>query len=338
MLRGSQSSEVGGFFKLISNTWFHYYVRGGTIDNSANLRKMLKNKVFEKYLSEPRLKPYFRTCNNDVKRGLELYQLNARLSAAFLPLLSLVEVTVRNAFDEALSRFFATPDWSESFEKLLKTESENKVKELIVRYGIPPKGFNDSEPLLSTAKTLRSIKNKITRDKENIIRDKIKREIRKFKEYKELNDFQFLIRLEEEVAKELKDKKIEFKHREIISNSNFGFWTTLLKEDVYRVTKGVFIDEFPNRGVLGRKEIAEILDKIRKFRNRVAHNEPLCFIDEQFDLSETREAYELCRKILHFLNQDLEVFSEELYIIYDELKHVEQYIVQLPIIIGYDDK
>lgn len=290
----------------------------------------------EKYLSEPRLKPYFKACSS-IEKVLELYQLNARLSAAFLPLLSLLEVSIRNAFDEALEGFFDRADWTEDFVNLLEREHKDKIEKLTRKYGQPPKGFNDKEPLMSVARNIKSIKSKIVKEKEGFIRDGIKRKMRQLPESKSLNEFEFLTKLNEKVKNELEVQILVCSHNEFMSNSIFGLWTSLMKEDVHRVTKGILMKVFHNKGDKNRKEIAEVLDKIRKFRNRVAHNEPLCFNNTVFDLTATRNIYELCKETLYLLNQDLKIFSEELYIIHEELKNIQHYITHLPIIIRTHD-
>jgi hypothetical protein len=61
-------------------------------------------------LSEARLRPYLDACQQDVGRAMELYEWNARLSAAWLSLLEAVEVTTRNLFNDELCSQYGN-DW-----------------------------------------------------------------------------------------------------------------------------------------------------------------------------------------------------------------------------------
>lgn len=70
---------------------------------------------FEMLISTQRLARYKAACNNDTRRTYRLYRANIRLSRAFLAVLSIFEVVLRNKIDlhyktqfEAIS---GTPDW-----------------------------------------------------------------------------------------------------------------------------------------------------------------------------------------------------------------------------------
>jgi len=54
---------------------------------------------------------------------------------------------------------------------------------------------------------------------------------------------------------------------------------------------------------LNRKDIYSDLDKIRTFRNRIAHHEPLCFDSSDIvNVSYAREIYTLTIRYIDFLN------------------------------------
>lgn len=246
------------------------------------------------------------------------------------------EVCLRNAIDSEFNNFFKSKEWFEPFAELLIKESDAKIARLKIKYGEPPKGFNDNEPLKQTAKQIKSNKNKLIKSIENDIRDSIKSTIRKIDPYKSLNPFEQLNYLAEETKKALLSRAnpINISHSYIIADTNFSFWTSMFKEDLFKVTKGVLLNIFPNRGDLDRQDIYSILDGIRNFRNRVAHNEPICFKQQKFDLSDVNKTYENSKKILYLLNNDLEIFSTELYMIHDDLRNIESFINRLPIILG----
>ncbi|MDF7675980.1 Abi family protein [Neisseriaceae bacterium ESL0693] len=74
-------------------------------------------------LSQPRLNTYLRETKNDILKAIELYQLNAEVSAAFLPSLNICEITIRNAISEALKKRYGD-EWARNpgFERSLPNE------------------------------------------------------------------------------------------------------------------------------------------------------------------------------------------------------------------------
>ena len=71
----------------------------------------MKVNTFLKYLSQPRLNKFIHHFPSDYNKALLLYRSNVRLSQAFYPLLSILEVSVRNALDIQLSAHFHDPEW-----------------------------------------------------------------------------------------------------------------------------------------------------------------------------------------------------------------------------------
>jgi hypothetical protein len=71
----------------------------------------MKFKEFEKALSKARLSRYLSACNGDETKALSLYKLNIRLSEKFYAILSLFEVTLRNAIDIHYSLQFNDREW-----------------------------------------------------------------------------------------------------------------------------------------------------------------------------------------------------------------------------------
>lgn len=70
---------------------------------------------FERLISQQRLARYKAACNNDTRKTYGLYRANIRLSRAFLAVLSIFEVVLRNKIDLHYTAQFAAisgnPDW-----------------------------------------------------------------------------------------------------------------------------------------------------------------------------------------------------------------------------------
>src|ERR1700712_5245615 len=65
----------------------------------------------ENYLSSQRLQRYLAAYSGDQDRAIKLYTANIKISQSFFPLLSLLEVILRNQINLKLSMHFGDPDW-----------------------------------------------------------------------------------------------------------------------------------------------------------------------------------------------------------------------------------
>jgi hypothetical protein len=71
----------------------------------------MKAHYLKYYLSGPRINIYLAKANNDFDKAYRLYKLNIELSEAFYPILSVLEVSLRNSIDETLKLHFKDPYW-----------------------------------------------------------------------------------------------------------------------------------------------------------------------------------------------------------------------------------
>ena len=136
-----------------------------------------------------------------------------------------------------------------------------------------------------------------------------------------VNDF-----LKREV--ERSEKVLLQKHRNItagrvIAELNFGFWNSLFETHHYALLKGVPGTIFKSLPTgTGRKEINLRVQQIRNLRNRISHNEPLCFKDKAFDLAYVNEMYIMISDFLKWIDpqiinslgkENLDSVSHEIY-------------------------
>ena len=81
-------------------------------------------------------------------------------------------------------------------------------------------------------------------------------------------------------------KGISVSAGKILAEQSFGFWVSLFEPAHYRLTGGSVIHSFPHKPPhINRRAIFSILCKIRDFRNRIYHNEPVCFNGTAVDFS-----------------------------------------------------
>lgn len=92
-----------------------------------------------------------------------------------------------------------------------------------------------------------------------------------------------------------------YTHDRLVSELSFGFWTTLFDRPQFRAGGQNLHTIFTNRPTgTQQRSINQDLDKIRQFRNRIAHHQPLCFnSQDQVDMTFSQERYDL---ILQYTN------------------------------------
>ncbi|HEY4063191.1 MAG TPA: hypothetical protein VGM30_14895 [Puia sp.] len=72
----------------------------------------MKYVEFERLISPQRLNRYNAACNNNTRKTLSLYRANIRMSQAFLAVLGIFEVVLRNKIDQHYkAQFTAAPEW-----------------------------------------------------------------------------------------------------------------------------------------------------------------------------------------------------------------------------------
>ncbi len=55
----------------------------------------------------------------------------------------------------------------------------------------------------------------------------------------------------------------------------------------------------------GRKEINNIIVQVRELRNRINHNEPICFVNRRCDFSYVKDMYRKICDFLTWINPDI---------------------------------
>ncbi len=92
----------------------------------------------------------------------------------------------------------------------------------------------------------------------------------------------------------------------IIAEQTFGFWSDLFEVHHYRILRGKPIQIFQKLpSGFGRKLVNDELDKVRRFRNRINHNEPICFSGNVIDFTETSAVYNSITNLLNWIDPEL---------------------------------
>ncbi|WP_289024410.1 hypothetical protein [uncultured Salegentibacter sp.] len=97
----------------------------------------------------------------------------------------------------------------------------------------------------------------------------------------------------------------------VIAEQSLGFWTSLFDPHHYKLIGGVVIHCFPNKPAqVNRSILNQKLNNIREFRNRVYHNEPICFNANNIDFTEAISIKEEIYELLEWIEPDLVDYVE----------------------------
>ncbi len=117
------------------------------------------------------------------------------------------------------------------------------------------------------------------------------------------------------------EKNERYTHDRLVSSVSFGFWTYLFNKQPFRKGGLTLLAILPNRTKgLGQKAIYKELMEIKKFRNRIAHYEPICFdaIGNK-DVGFASTNYNQIMKYIYFLGYDRNKLFVNLDILPDEI-------------------
>lgn len=93
----------------------------------------------------------------------------------------------------------------------------------------------------------------------------------------------------------------------IIAEQSFGFWTSLFEPHHYRLIGGCVIHVFRNKPrSINRSIISQKLNRIREFRNRIYHNEPICFNGSHIDYTNSISILNEINELLEWMNPELQ--------------------------------
>jgi len=92
----------------------------------------------------------------------------------------------------------------------------------------------------------------------------------------------------------------------IIAEQTLGFWTSFFENHHYILLKGTVIRCFPLKpAAINRRLISTRLNKIRDLRNRIYHNEPICFLGNNIDFKEVESTLQAINELLSWIDSEL---------------------------------
>lgn len=104
----------------------------------------------------------------------------------------------------------------------------------------------------------------------------------------------------------IRSQRNEISSPGVIAEQSFGFWTSLFDPHHYRLINGTIIHCFSCKpGHVNRSTISQKLNRIRKFRNRIYHNEPICFFDTHIDFQNAEKVREEIFETTAWIDKEL---------------------------------
>jgi len=97
----------------------------------------------------------------------------------------------------------------------------------------------------------------------------------------------------------------------IMAEQTLGFWTSLFETHHYGLIGGVVIHSFPNKpAYVNRRILSQKLTQIREFRNRIYHNEPVCFNGHTIDFTIASAIKNEINDLLAWMDHDLPNYAK----------------------------
>lgn len=233
--------------------------------------------VITKFISAARLHKY-ESVSNSNKQALKLYHANLRLSQAFYPLLSLLEVMIRNAIDVEFTRYFNDNNWL-----------QNQRRGFMIDPNLTYTHWN----------TGRIITNSFLKDEVN------------------------------KAIKNIRKSRVIVTNSKIIADLKFGFWIALFDSTHYAILNGLPIRIFSNLPTgASRQSVDRTLTRIRDFRNRLYHNEPIIFSKDSagnpvYDLTNASMVYHDIQDVFSWFGLNFTDWTKRINNIDLELKRTE---------------
>ena len=116
----------------------------------------------------------------------------------------------------------------------------------------------------------------------------------------------YILREVQKAEKKISDRKVKITTGRVIAEQTLGFWNSFYEVHHYALLSGVPCTIFRKLPTgYGRKQINDIILQVRKMRNRINHNEPICFVNRKCDFSYVRDMYKTISEFLTWIDPEI---------------------------------
>lgn len=111
----------------------------------------------------------------------------------------------------------------------------------------------------------------------------------------------------------LRRRRVVVTSGKIVSDQTFGFWVSLFLSHHYRLIGGQSIQIFQHKpSVENRASLYDKLNKIREFRNRVNHCEPICFVGSNINCTNALQIQAILLDLIRWIEPELIPFFDKI--------------------------
>lgn len=248
---------------------------------------------FLRFSSFERVERYRKLCKSD-DETLRLYEVNLKTSKAFYPLLSLIETFLRNSIDDAISSRFG-PNWLEEQQRKGGFLKKSEAAAIKASKRWEKRTGQKAPPPVTQIAGIRKAKSKLKK--------------------------------RNEILKKARKPLIEVTKGRIIAELTFNFWTLFYRKDGNKYTGGVAVNKcfrYRPKGI-NFNEINGYLHEIRTLRNRIYHNEPICFNEDCIDFEATLQTRDKIYELLSWMDRDLPAYVRQFDTVETEAKRWNPY-------------
>lgn len=116
----------------------------------------------------------------------------------------------------------------------------------------------------------------------------------------------YILKEVQKAEKKISDRGVKITAGRVIAEQTLGFWNSFYEKHHYALLSGIPCTIFKKlpKGY-GRKKINNIIMEIRELRNRINHNEPICFVNSKCDFSYIKNMYNIISKFLTWIDPEI---------------------------------
>lgn len=110
----------------------------------------------------------------------------------------------------------------------------------------------------------------------------------------------------------------------VIAEQSFGVWSSFFEPQHFKLVNGSVLHSFPYKPAhVNRRAISEKVKRIRKFRNRIYHNEPICFQGNEAGFSDALNIRKEIIEMLQWMDPDLDKYAADFDNIVEETDKIQ---------------
>lgn len=127
-----------------------------------------------------------------------------------------------------------------------------------------------------------------------------------------LSSSNFFLKINTEKAEQkIRRTGLKISSSRIIAEHTFGFWTAFFDPHHFKLIQGAALGAFPNKPyIVNRSILAGMLNRIRDFRNRIYHNEPICFKGSSVDFTVANNVIDDMHQIMEWIDPSLKTYTD----------------------------